>query len=71
MTPMLGQVKHRMRCGTVTSGGTESIMLAMKTYRDQGREERDQRPGLGGTSHCSAALIRRLYFRIKMVHPGG
>ncbi len=27
-------------CGTVTSGGTESIMLAMKTYRDWGRAER-------------------------------
>jgi glutamate/tyrosine decarboxylase-like PLP-dependent enzyme len=27
-------------CGTVTSGGTESIILAMKAYRDQAREER-------------------------------
>lgn len=27
-------------CGTVTSGGTESILLAMKTYRDQAREQR-------------------------------
>lgn len=27
-------------CGTVTSGGTESILLAMKTYRDRAREER-------------------------------
>jgi glutamate/tyrosine decarboxylase-like PLP-dependent enzyme len=27
-------------CGTVTSGGTESIMLAMKTYRDWGRAEK-------------------------------
>ncbi|HEX9076517.1 MAG TPA: aspartate aminotransferase family protein, partial [Anaerolineae bacterium] len=25
-------------CGTVTSGGTESILLAMKTYRDWARE---------------------------------
>ena len=25
-------------CGVVTSGGTESILLAMKTYRDRGRE---------------------------------
>jgi sphinganine-1-phosphate aldolase len=30
----------RSVCGTVTSGGTESILLAMKTYRDQAREER-------------------------------
>lgn len=27
-------------CGTVTSGGTESIMLAMKTYRDWARDKR-------------------------------
>ena len=27
-------------CGTVSSGGTESILLAMKTYRDQARDER-------------------------------
>lgn len=27
-------------CGVVTSGGTESIMLAMKTYRDHARAER-------------------------------
>jgi glutamate/tyrosine decarboxylase-like PLP-dependent enzyme len=27
-------------CGTVTSGGTESILLAMKAYRDQARERR-------------------------------
>jgi sphinganine-1-phosphate aldolase len=27
-------------CGVVTSGGTESIMLAMKTYRDWARAER-------------------------------
>lgn len=27
-------------CGTVTSGGTESIMLAMKTYRDYAEAER-------------------------------
>jgi sphinganine-1-phosphate aldolase len=27
-------------CGAVTSGGTESILLAMKTYRDRARAER-------------------------------
>ena len=27
-------------CGTVTSGGTESILLAMKTYRDQARHRK-------------------------------
>ena len=27
-------------CGSVTSGGSESIMMAMKTYRDRGRAEK-------------------------------
>lgn len=30
-------------CGAVSSGGTESIMLAMKTYRDQARAQRGVR----------------------------
>lgn len=32
-------------CGTLSSGGTESIMLAMKTYREWGRAERGIRHG--------------------------
>ena len=27
-------------CGTVTSGGTESLLLAVKTYRDMAWEKR-------------------------------
>jgi glutamate/tyrosine decarboxylase-like PLP-dependent enzyme len=37
---MLGAPAESGVCGTVTSGGTESILLAMKTYRDQARQER-------------------------------
>jgi sphinganine-1-phosphate aldolase len=39
---MLGGGRHGLDtvCGTVSSGGTESILLAMKTYRDQARAER-------------------------------
>ena len=34
-------------CGTVSSGGTESILLAMKTYRDRARAERGvERPNM-------------------------
>jgi len=29
-----------IQCGTLTSGGTESIIMACKTYRDWGREEK-------------------------------
>jgi sphinganine-1-phosphate aldolase len=34
---LLGALPEREIVGTVTSGGTESIMLAMKTYRDRAR----------------------------------
>jgi sphinganine-1-phosphate aldolase len=43
-------------CGTVSSGGTESILLAMKTYRDRARAERGvQRPNmvLPATAHAA------------------
>jgi len=36
---MLGGVGQDV-CGTISSGGTESIMLAMKTYRDWAREKK-------------------------------
>ena len=35
-----GQTSDQI-CGTVSSGGTESILLAMKAYRDWARERRD------------------------------
>jgi glutamate/tyrosine decarboxylase-like PLP-dependent enzyme len=38
---MLGATQNGDICGTVSSGGTESILLAMKTYRDRARAERD------------------------------
>jgi len=56
-------------CGTVSSGGTESILLAMKTYRDQAREIRGVRhpemivPVSAHTAFDKAAQ----YFGIKMV----
>ncbi|EAN97232.1 putative sphingosine 1-phosphate lyase [Trypanosoma cruzi] len=41
-------------CGTVTSGGTESIMMALKSYRDWGRAKRGiEKPSVivGVTAH--------------------
>lgn len=36
-----GTAQHNQEvCGTVSSGGTESILMAMKTYRDQAEQER-------------------------------
>jgi sphinganine-1-phosphate aldolase len=45
-------------CGVVTSGGSESIQLAVKTYRDRGRAERGiERPNmvLPTTAHAAFA----------------
>jgi sphinganine-1-phosphate aldolase len=57
-------------CGTVSSGGTESIMLAMKTYRDRARQERGiTRPEMIVPITAHAAFDKASqYFNIKTVH---
>jgi glutamate/tyrosine decarboxylase-like PLP-dependent enzyme len=56
-------------CGTVTSGGTESILLAMKTYRDRAREEKGiTKPEMIAPVTAHAAFDKASqYFNIKMV----
>jgi len=56
-------------CGSLSSGGTESIMLAMKTYRDQAREtKRITRPELVAPTSAHPAFDKAAhYFGIKMV----
>lgn len=56
-------------CGSVSSGGTESIMLAMKTYRDQARETKGiTRPEMVAPSSAHPAFDKAAhYFGIKMV----
>jgi glutamate/tyrosine decarboxylase-like PLP-dependent enzyme len=56
-------------CGTVTSGGTESILLAMKTYRDQARARRRVRaPEIVVPTTVHAAFEKAgQYFRMKVV----
>ena len=56
--------------GTVSSGGTESIMLAMKTYRDRARQEKGiTRPEMVVPVTAHAAFDKASqYFNIKMVH---
>ncbi|MBV6394428.1 MAG: putative sphingosine-1-phosphate lyase [Anaerolineales bacterium] len=56
-------------CGTVSSGGTESIMLAMKTYRDQARDTKGiTRPEMIAPVTAHAAFDKASqYFGIKMV----
>jgi glutamate/tyrosine decarboxylase-like PLP-dependent enzyme len=56
-------------CGTVSSGGTESILLAMKTYRDRARAERGiTRPEMVVPISAHAAFDKAAdYFGIKLV----
>lgn len=56
-------------CGNVTSGGTESILLAMKTYRDWGRKERGiKKPEMVVPVTAHAAFEKAgQYFNIKVV----
>jgi glutamate/tyrosine decarboxylase-like PLP-dependent enzyme len=57
-------------CGTVTSGGTESILMAMKAYRDWARKDK----GIAGPEiimpHTAHPAFDKAsgYFGIKMVH---
>ncbi len=55
-------------CGTVSSGGTESILLAMKTYRDQARAERGvTRPNIVAPVSAHAAFDKASqYFGIEI-----
>ncbi len=56
--------------GTVTSGGTESILLAMKTYRDRARAEKGiTQPEMIVPITAHAAFDKASqYFNIKTVH---
>jgi glutamate/tyrosine decarboxylase-like PLP-dependent enzyme len=68
---MLGgdSIRDGQACGTVTSGGTESILLAMKTYRDWARETRGithPEMVLPVTAHAAFDKAAQ-YFRIRQV----
>jgi len=56
-------------CGTVTSGGTESILLAMKTYRDRARDRRRiTRPQVVAPTSAHVAFDKAAgYFGIELV----
>lgn len=55
-------------CGTVTSGGTESILLAMKTYRDRARAEHgNDKPNIVAPDTAHAAFDKAAqYFGIEL-----
>lgn len=67
---MLGATKTADKiCGAVSSGGTESILLAMKSYRDRAREEKGiTKPEMVLPVTAHAAFDKAAhYFNIKMV----
>ncbi len=56
-------------CGTVTSGGTESILLAMKTYRDRAKAERgiaSPRLVIPETAHAAFDKAAQ-YFNLELI----
>ncbi len=71
---MLGAGKANEICGTVTSGGTESILLAMKTYRDWARDRKGiTKPEMLIPSTAHPAFDKAgQYFNIKVIRvPAG
>ncbi|MBW2678347.1 MAG: aspartate aminotransferase family protein [Deltaproteobacteria bacterium] len=57
-------------CGTMTSGGSESIIMAMKTYRDWAREEKGIHEPEIIMPHTAHPAFDKAgtYFGIKMIH---
>lgn len=57
-------------CGVVSSGGTESILLAMKAYRDRARKEKKiTKPEMIVPVTAHAAFDKAAqYFNIKIIH---
>jgi glutamate/tyrosine decarboxylase-like PLP-dependent enzyme len=66
---MLGKADQDI-CGTLSSGGTESILLAMKTYRDWALERKGiTKPEMIVPVTAHAAFDKASqYFNIKMIH---
>ena len=56
-------------CGSVSSGGTESILLACKTYRDWAYDQGIKKPELIIPISAHAAFEKAAhYFRMRLVH---
>jgi sphinganine-1-phosphate aldolase len=66
---LLGAGSNQEICGTISSGGTESILLAMKTYRDWARaRKRIKKPELVVPTTAHAAFDKAAqYFNLKLI----
>ena len=57
----------RDACGTMTTGGTESILMAMRAYRQVGYERGIEFPEIVGPITCHAAFNKAAeYFRMRI-----
>jgi glutamate/tyrosine decarboxylase-like PLP-dependent enzyme len=65
-----GEGSDNKICGVITSGGTESILLAMKTYRDWAKDKkRITKPEMIVPSTVHAAFDKASqYFNIRIIH---
>ena len=65
-----GEGSDNKICGAITSGGTESILLAMKTYRDRAKDKkRITKPEMIVPSTVHAAFDKASqYFNIRIIH---
>eukprot|EP00466_Bigelowiella_natans_P005559 jgi/Bigna1/77133/fgenesh1_pg.46_\ len=69
MTLNIFQAPTADYCGVTTSGGTESICMAMKAYRDQGYARGIRRPEIIACVTAHAAFDKAAnYFGMKLVH---
>lgn len=56
-------------CGTMTTGGTESILMACKTYRDWANDRGIEKPEIVAPISAHAAFDKAAhYFNFKLVH---
>ncbi|OJH42430.1 pyridoxal phosphate-dependent decarboxylase family protein [Cystobacter ferrugineus] len=64
-----GRPEDEHICGSLSSGGTESIMLATKTYRDQARAERGiEHPEMVAPASAHPAFDKAAhYFGVRMI----
>uniref|UniRef100_A0A7S3YKK9 sphinganine-1-phosphate aldolase n=1 Tax=Lotharella globosa TaxID=91324 RepID=A0A7S3YKK9_9EUKA len=69
MTLKMFQGTSKDHCGLTTSGGTESILMAMKAYREKGYAKGIRRPEIVACVTVHAAFDKAAdYFGMKLVH---
>eukprot|EP00468_Gymnochlora_sp_CCMP2014_P004340 CAMPEP_0167753174 /NCGR_PEP_ID=MMETSP0110_2-20121227/7559_1 /TAXON_ID=629695 /ORGANISM="Gymnochlora sp., Strain CCMP2014" /LENGTH=557 /DNA_ID=CAMNT_0007638895 /DNA_START=65 /DNA_END=1738 /DNA_ORIENTATION=+ len=69
MTLAMFQGNSKDHCGLTTSGGTESILMAMRAYAERGKERGIKKPEIVACVTVHAAFDKAAdYFGLKLVH---